>query len=47
MKVKQLIEELQKCNPEADVVVVEFDVIDVDKGMLSSSVISVGLEIDN
>ena len=47
MKVKELIEELQKCNPDVDVVVGEFNVIDVDKGMLSNSVICVDLEIDN
>jgi hypothetical protein len=45
MKVKELIEELQKCNKDADVVVGDFNlVVGVDSGIPSSCVQPVTLE---
>ena len=47
MKVKELIEELEKCNKDADVVVGYFNlVIRVDSGIPSSCVQPVTLETE-
>jgi hypothetical protein len=48
MKVKELIEELQKCNKDADVVVGDFNaIVEVDRGNPVSCVSPVTLITEN
>jgi hypothetical protein len=48
MKVKELIEELKKCNQDADVVIGEFNkIIDMDLGVPSSCVSPVIIEAED